>query len=249
MESTAGVVPYDEIVSICGQKAEQFEVAEGSVADPEPESVIGHRPDTGHNLRYERIVGRFAVGHRLNRDSLLCRQILNDQQFAAKNIPFETTERLEHFANVFEFLPVEAENSKFSDGLGQRIRNGGRFDGSQPAGCLREQTQTQIEWDAPQFSVHGLDAGIQAIGFLGMPKCLVGRPAVTKQRVRNQMHKQRETNRTFKGTAAMAFEHTVQEVIVSRKAAPASGNRRHTSRSNSELTGIPFPRKKQNVFV
>jgi hypothetical protein len=42
----------------------------------------------------------------------------------------------------------------------------------------------------------------------------------------NQMHKQRETNRTFKGTAAMAFEHTVQEVIVSREIEESQGRTR-----------------------
>ncbi|MDB5312316.1 MAG: hypothetical protein JWO38_6518, partial [Gemmataceae bacterium] len=67
---------------------EELDGTGGAIPDPDPGPGLGPRADAGPGRRDERSVGRFAAGDRLGGNRVLGGHLLNDQQFAAEDVPF-----------------------------------------------------------------------------------------------------------------------------------------------------------------
>jgi hypothetical protein len=247
VESTTGVETHDELIGALGQQAKELVIAEGPVADPQARTTFGQRPDLSDCPRHERVVGRFPIGGRLGGDGLLRGQILNDEHLAAENIPLEATQRFQPFHDVLEFFAVEAQRPKGAERCRQGIGHHRCGDGAQAGRRLGEETLAQTQWDAAQFPVHGLNAGLERLVFDGLLEGLVSGPTVAEDGVRDQAHEERKGNSGLIGAAAMTVENAVEEIGlrgIIEKSKNRICERQTPARFEVEVVvhWIPFPR-------
>ena len=105
-----------------------------------------------------------------------------------------------------EFLAVEGDDLEPVNRGRQRLRGGGRGDGLESLGRVRERSHNQVEGNPSAFAVEGLNTDGQSVVLVGLLERLVGEAAMADEGIKDELHEGGEGEVVFVGPPVVVVE-------------------------------------------